>query len=69
MDLLGLMSRGMAHDLNNLMTPIWTYLQLVREEAMPGTGTAELLPIVTLNAETIRAYIKEALFFSNTQTP
>ena len=44
MDLLGLMSRGMAHDLNNLMTPIWTYLQLVREEAMPGTARLNCCP-------------------------
>jgi GAF domain-containing protein len=31
LELLGRMSRGMAHDLNNLLTPIWTLLQLASE--------------------------------------
>jgi signal transduction histidine kinase len=68
-ELLGRMSRGMAHDLNNLMTPIWTYLQLAKEALNGDYGSHELLPIAARNVETIRAYIKEALFFSNTQTP
>ena len=33
LDLLGRMSRGMAHDLNNLLTPVWTLLQLSSEGA------------------------------------
>jgi signal transduction histidine kinase len=69
MELLGMMSRGMAHDLNNLITPIWTYLQLAAEHARPDQDTTELLPTVTRNVATIRSYIREALFFSNTQTP
>ncbi|MEW6158256.1 MAG: ATP-binding protein [Verrucomicrobiota bacterium] len=68
MDLLGMMSRGMAHDLNNLMTPIWTFTQLAKDLPM-DESTAALLPLVSRNVETIRAYIKEALFFSNTQKP
>ena len=36
-DLLGRMSRGLAHDLNNLLTPVQTLLQLMRESApQPG---------------------------------
>jgi signal transduction histidine kinase len=68
-ELLGRMSRGMAHDLNNLMTPVWTYLQLAKEALNGESDSNELLPIAARNVETIRAYIKEALFFSNTQTP
>jgi signal transduction histidine kinase len=69
MELLGRMSRGMAHDLNNLITPIWTYLQLAREIARPEDVSSELLPTVVRNVETIQSYIKESLFYSNTFTP
>jgi signal transduction histidine kinase len=69
MDLLGMMSRGMAHDLNNLITPVWTFLQLAREKARPEEGHNELLPTVSRNVETMMAYIRESLFFSDTQTP
>ena len=68
LDLLGRMSRGMAHDLNNLLTPVWTLLQLSNE----GGGTLvdeELLPVAMRNLKTMRAYIKEALFFSENLRP
>ncbi len=62
LDLLGRMSRGMAHDLNNLLTPVWTLLQLAGES---GEGfDEELLPVAQRNIRTMRSYIKEALFFS-----
>jgi len=69
MDLLGMMSRGMAHDLNNLITPVWTYLQLARERARPEESHNELLPTVSRNVQTMMDYIRESLFFSDTQTP
>src|SRR6185437_4614903 len=31
LELIGRMSRGMAHDLNNLLTPVSTLLQLLRD--------------------------------------
>ncbi len=66
LDLLGRMSKGLAHDLNNLVVPVSTYLQLAMETGGKLDGIAELLPIAMRNIQTIRAYIKEALFFSNT---
>lgn len=69
MELLGSMSRGMAHDLNNLLTPVWTYLQLARELPQDKDGLAELLPNVLRNVQTIQAYIKEALFLSQNHKP
>jgi signal transduction histidine kinase len=69
MELLGRMSRGMAHDLNNLITPISTYLQLANETARSDDASFELLPTVTRNVETIQSYIQESLFYSNTLTP
>lgn len=66
LDLLGRMSRGMAHDLNNLLTPVSTLLQLSTET---GTLEGELLPVALRNVSTMRAYIKEALFFSENLRP
>lgn len=68
LDLLGRMSRGMAHDLNNLLTPVWTLLQLTSEDET-RTIDEELLPVALRNLRTMRAYIKEALFFSENLRP
>jgi|SoiMethySBSTD1v2_1073268.scaffolds.fasta_scaffold20055_6 signal transduction histidine kinase len=72
LDLLGRMSRGMAHDLNNLLTPIWTLLQLsseTTEAGGPAIFDEELLPSALRNLTSMRAYIKEALFFSENLRP
>ena len=63
-DLLGRMSRGLAHDLNNLLTPVQTLLQLFRESRLNQDTIDELLPISLRNLETVRTYVSEALFFS-----
>ena len=68
LDLLGRMSKGMAHDLNNLLTPISTLLQLAREQASPAFDD-ELLPVALRNLRSIQAYIREALFFSQNLRP
>ena len=67
-DLLGRMSRGMAHDLNNLLTPISTLLQLAAEGHTEAFDE-ELLDVAARNVKTVRAYIKEALFFSENMRP
>ena len=63
-DLLGRMSRGLAHDLNNLLTPVQTLLQLCRESHLNQDTIDELLPMSLRNLETVRSYVNEALFFS-----
>jgi signal transduction histidine kinase len=65
-ELLGRMSSGLAHDLNNLLTPIFTVLQL--GETM-GKLDEELLPVATRNVAAIRDYIREGLFFSEHHRP
>ncbi len=67
-DLLGRMSRGLAHDLNNLLTPVQTLLQLCRESRLNQETIDELLPIGLRNLETVRSYVNEALFFSRSAT-
>ncbi len=69
LELLGRMSRGMAHDLNNLLTPISTFFQLSNEGVPLESLNDELLPVVSRNVATIRSYIKEALFFSENLRP
>ena len=64
LDLLGRMSQGMAHDLNNLTTPVWTLLQLLTEGVSPEMLRTDLAPIAIRNIQTMRDYIREALFFS-----
>jgi signal transduction histidine kinase len=66
LDLLGRMSRGMAHDLNNLLTPVSTLIQLAHET---GSCNEELLPTALRNVTTMQAYIKESLFFSQHSVP
>jgi signal transduction histidine kinase len=69
MELLGKMSRGMAHDLNNLLTPLWTFLQLSSEGVSAKDLHDDLLPLALRNLKTMRAYIREALFFSENLRP
>jgi len=68
-ELLGRMSRGMAHDLNNLLTPINTYLQLAAENGATPFLNEELLAMAMNNLQTMHAYIQESLFFSQNQKP
>jgi signal transduction histidine kinase len=64
-ELLGRMSQGLAHDLNNLLTPVNTFLQLFEEANHDITGPfTELAPMALRNLGTVRTYINEALFFS-----
>jgi signal transduction histidine kinase len=69
LEALAVMSRGLAHDLNNLLTPINTYLQLVLSRPIPDPEEEQFLQISSKNMDTIRAYIREAVFFSNTLSP
>ncbi len=66
MELLGAMSRGLAHDLNNLVTPISTYLQMAKAGANQQEINEELLPEALRNLDMMRSYIKESLFLSRT---
>ena len=68
-ELLGRMSRGMAHDLNNLLTPISTYLQLADDIPPDQAPNYELLQMAMHNLHAIHAYIRESLFISQNLTP
>jgi len=64
MDYLALLSRGLAHDLKNLLTPISAFL--IHTEKRPVTQTIET-EVHTASSRSIRVindYVREALFFS-----
>jgi len=63
-ELLGRMSRGMAHDMNNLVTPVQTLMQLIAEGVPAESLRDELLPLAARSIDTLREYIRQALFFS-----
>ena len=69
LELLGRMSQGMAHDLNNLTTPVWTLLQLLTEGVSAESLRTDLAPVAMRNIQTMREYIREALFFSENLRP
>ncbi len=64
LDLIGRMSQGMAHDLNNLTTPISTLLQLLEEGVSAELLREELVPVAQRNMQKMRSYIRESLFFT-----
>jgi signal transduction histidine kinase len=64
LDLIGRMSQGMAHDLNNLTTPISTLLQLLEEGASVEMLRQDLVPVAKRNMQKMRSYIRESLFFT-----
>lgn len=66
---LAVMSRGLAHDLNNLITPINTYLQIEAAELAADSPKIDLHRVATKNMQTIRSYVREAVFFATTLTP
>ena len=54
------------------MTPVWTLFQLSSEASEAGNSPEfdeELLPSALRNMKVMRAYIKEALFFSENLRP
>jgi len=63
-ELLGRMSRGMAHDMNNLLTPMRAILQLMAEGTPVEALREALLPLASRNLETVSEYIQSSLFYS-----
>jgi signal transduction histidine kinase len=60
------MSRGLAHDLNGLITPVSTYLQLQTGIHEVGTDSWDLHRMAVRKISTIKSYVQEAVFFATT---
>lgn len=69
METAALMSRSLAHDLNNLTTPVATYLLHSEGRATPGTAEAEVYDAALNSVKVMHDYIRESLFFSRRLIP
>jgi signal transduction histidine kinase len=69
MESAALMSRSLAHDLNNLTTPIAAYLLHAQSRAIAGTPEAEVYDAALHSVKVMSDYIRESLFFSRRLTP
>ena len=59
-----MMSRGLAHDMKNLITPISTYLVHTGSRHRPGTHEATVHDAAQRSVDVMNGYVQEALFFS-----
>lgn len=69
MESAAMMSRSLAHDLNNLTTPVATYLLHSEGRVTPGTAEAEVYAAALNSVKVMQDYIRESLFFSRRLIP
>jgi PAS domain S-box-containing protein len=60
---IGTLAGGIAHDLNNVLTPIIMAIDLLRIEA-PDEASSELLDVVTTSAQRGADMVRQILFFA-----
>lgn len=66
---LAMMSRGLAHDLKNLITPISTYLVHADNRSAVGSPGAEVYYAAKRSVRVMTDYVREALFFAERLAP
>lgn len=66
---LAMMSRGLAHDLKNLITPVDSFLVHSEPRLTPGTPEAEVHAAAKRSVALMTDYVREALFFANRLNP
>jgi signal transduction histidine kinase len=69
MEHLAMMSRGLAHDLKNLLTPISSFLIHTDGRFPAGSAEAEVHAAARRSSRIITEYVREALFFSERLAP
>jgi two-component sensor histidine kinase len=69
MEAAAMMSRGLAHDLNNLATPVSTFLLHMENRVAAGTAEAEVLADAKHSVRIMQDYIRESLFFARRLVP
>jgi signal transduction histidine kinase len=63
------MSRGLAHDLNNLATPVSSFLLHMENRVAAGSPEAEVLADAKHSIKVMQDYIRESLFFARRLVP
>lgn len=66
---LAMMSRGLAHDLKNLITPVSSFLVHTEGHFAPGSPADEVHTAARRSVRLMTEYIREALFFANNLQP
>jgi PAS domain S-box-containing protein len=69
MEALGTLAGGIAHDLNNVLSPILGYAELALDASPPGSPNAEYLTQILESAERAKALVRQILAFSRTAEP
>lgn len=69
MEYLAMMSRGLAHDLKNLITPVSSFLVHTEGRAPAGSAEEEVHGAASRAIGVMTTYLREALFFSDRLTP
>ncbi len=69
MEYLAMMSRGLAHDLKNLITPVSSFLVHTEGRAPVGSAEEEVHSAASRAIGVMTTYLREALFFSDRLTP
>jgi signal transduction histidine kinase len=69
MEHLAMMSRGLAHDLKNLITPVSSFLIHTDEHFPPDSPEAEVHSAARRSVRIMTDYVREALFFSERLSP
>jgi len=64
-----MISRGLAHDLNNLATPVSTFLHHMEQRVVSGTIEAKVLADAKSSIRVMQDYIQESLFFARQLVP
>jgi signal transduction histidine kinase len=64
MEAAAMMSRGLAHDLNNLATPVSSFLLHMESRVTAGSPEAEVLDHAKHSIKVMQDYIRESLFFA-----
>ncbi len=66
---LAMMSRGLAHDLNNLITPVSSFLVHTDRQFPPESPEHVVHEAASRSVRVMGEYVREALFFSSNLTP
>ncbi|MSU60249.1 MAG: HAMP domain-containing histidine kinase [Pedosphaera sp.] len=69
MEHLAMMSRGLAHDLKNLITPVSSFLIHTDGRYEPGSSEEEVHAAARNSVRVMTDYVREALFFSERLAP
>ena len=66
---LAMMSRGLAHDLKNLITPVSSFLVHTDGRYPPDSAEADVHAAARRSVRIMTDYVREALFFAETLKP